>query len=799
MGTVNWTAKWIWASGAADANNVYAEARQTFEAADGERAGAKLRISANQAYKVYLNGAEIGRGPAPADLSWMTYDTYEVSDRLRSGTNVLAVLAHNFGKEDIVTRQLQGPGGLICQLDLYGTDAGDAAPIRTIASGADWRCRRSPRWKSSSRLHLWGGFKEIVDVAREDGWEQADYDDSAWPFAEVVAEAEQPDSPWPRLLAREIPFLRQTLKRPVAVVSAEPYLGALSSPDAALPGGGVEASVAMDASVPGSLPQITYDFGAEIVGYPELEVYAEEGGVLQLYYGESLEMALMDTFLLRKGSNTLAPFGRRAFRYMKVAALATPLPLRISRLQVRFVHYPFTGEASFQCSDERLNRIWETGRYTTIVNSQHHFEDCPYREAALWVADAVVMAKVVYQTFNDPALVRKSLLQGARIQNADGSIPGTGPQRNPFLLPDFCAHWLFGVRAYYAYTRDRAFIEEIWPYAIKLADWFADQEDEQGLFAGADRDGWWCFIDWSDDIDRRDRATAVSCFYYKFLHTAAFMAEELGDADRAEGFRRRADALRQTIRARFRVPGTGLYADCLTEAGLSSSVTAQTNFAAAWSGIMEAEEAADFVRRHYLTGKLPPIRGAFFYHIVLETLFNCGYAEEAVRLIRDYWGAMLDRGATTWWETFDPSLPFPTTPSPYMGHTPTFLQDSIPVSLSHGWGASPTYLLSSEVLGVNMAEAGIGAVALAPTAVEGIAWASGVIPTPQGDIRAEWKREEGGTVRFRATIPEGLSWTHRGLASVETSSREGGVVVAGTLAAAAGSPASRTNEEPSAI
>ncbi|MCC3375336.1 family 78 glycoside hydrolase catalytic domain [Cohnella sp. REN36] len=778
MHTASWTAKWIWAAGAAESNDVYAEARKTFEW-EGTPVQATLRVSANQVYQVYLNGERVGRGPAPADLSWTTYDTYDVSRLLREGTNALAVVANNFGREPIVTQQLQGPGGLVCQLDLFDPRTESDEPVRSIASGPDWRCRRSPKWRPASRLHRWGGYRELADLSREDGWKRADYDDRAWPAAVVVAEAAQPGSPWPRLLPRDIPPLRETIVAPAAVIAAEGYLGAVSAPEALLAGGGGGAT--LDASVPGSVPQITYDFGAEKVGYPELAIEAPEGGVVQLHYGESLELALTDTFLLRKGRNALAPFGRRAFRYLKVSAMATPAPIRIERLDMRFVHYDFAGNGRFRCSDERLNRIWETGRYTTVVNSQHHFEDCPFREGALWVADAVVMAKVVYQTFSDAALVRKSLLQGARIQNEDGSIPGTGPQRNPFLLPDFCAHWLFGVSAYYDYSHDRAFVEEVWPAVRKLANWFADQEDERGLFARADRDGWWCFIDWSDDIDRRDRVTAISCFYYKFLRTAAPLAKAMGESRLADGWNAKAEALHRTLRTLLRDEATGLFADCLTDAGRSPSITAQTNFAAAWSGIMTPEETVAFVRQTYMPGKLPPIRGAFFFHIVLETLFGHGCANEAIALIRDYWGEMLDRGATTWWETFDPSLPRPTTPSPYLGHTPTYLEDAIPVSLSHGWGASPTYLLSAALLGVDVSALGDGAVTLRPNAVPGVSWAEGVVPTRYGDIRASWKRGADGAVRFEAALPKGLRWIGRGLEAARESARDGKTVVMGTV------------------
>ncbi|MCQ6561063.1 alpha-L-rhamnosidase N-terminal domain-containing protein [Paenibacillus mendelii] len=763
----NWEAQWIWTAGHESENNVYAEARKTFQL-DSPAAKADIRITANQHYKLSINGKEVGRGPSPSDNQWKYFDSYDAAPYLQSGDNIIAVTAYNFGTERIVTNQMQGPGGILLQLDIYNSDTAQADI--TIASGADWKCRRSPRWVAgTSRQHYWGGFREIYLASAEDGWEQASYSDAAWPAARVVAEAEQLDSPWPRLLPREIPRLKESLRQPKALIGCEAFLGHISSADSLLEGADVEPQnkgLTIDASVPGSYPQVTYDFDREVVGYTELVVEAPEGGVLQLFYGEALELELLDTFMLKKGTNRLSPFGRRAFRYLKLAVQSTLQPITIQELNLRFVHYPFPEHGSFRSSDELLDRIWETGKYTTLVNSQDHFEDCPLREKALWVADAVVMAKVAYQVFGETAIVRKSLLQSARNQNEDGSIPGTGPEKNTFVLPDFCAHWLYGVKEYYAYNGDVSFLQEVWPNIVKLSEWFAAQEDSEGLFSRADRNGWWCFIDWSEDIERKDRVTAISCFYYKFLKLSAEISDVLGEKRGAE-FSRKAVRLRAAIRDRLRIPGSKLFADCMTDEGLSGSVTAQTNFAAVWSGITEDDEAAEFIRDVYLTGRLPRIRGAFFYHIVLETLFNHGFASEAVEQIRYYWGAMLDRGAKTWWETFDPELPFCTIPSPYQGHTPTYLQDAIPVSHSHGWGASPTNLLTSEVLGVNVANLGTGVVTLSPTIVSGVTWVEGVVPTPMGDIHASWRTEDNGQVRYEAVMPSGLKWTGNGLHDVQ--------------------------------
>lgn len=747
-----WKASWIWDESAKGMPNVYMEARTSFTLpALPDRAS--LRVTANQEYVAFLNGKPVGRGPSPADNGWQYFDTYEVGDRLVEGENVLAVLAYNFGTKEIATQQFQGPGGLLAQLDVWsqGADFG-------VATDETWKVRRSPRWvQKVSRQHHWNGYREIYLADKEDGWELAGYDDTGWRQADVVARGLQADGPWPRLLEREIPFLLTEARWPEAIVAIDANYGTVSGSESMLGPGEQERAMMMEAERPGAMPGIVFDFAREAVGYMEIIADAPEGGVLQLLYGETLDMALLDTFVLKKGRNMLSPFGRRAFRYAKLVLQAAPEPVRVRRCMVRQVRYPFAEQGRLETSDPLLNRIWDTGLYTTMMNSQDHLEDCPLREKALWIADGVVMGRVIANAFGDRALVRKCLLQAARIQNADGSIPGTGPERNPFLLPDFCAHWLFGVYDYWRYTKDERFLADVWEPVRLVLEWFHAQLDETGLFAKADRAGWWCFIDWSDDLDRRDRVTAVSCFYYKALRYAAELGEAMGRPEQTRLWEERARTLREAVRAQLWLDEAGAFADCLTEKGLSASITLQTNFAAIWSGMMTEAEAERFLREYWRTGKLPDIKGAFFYHIVLETLFAMGKGEMAYAEIAAYWGGMLERGATTWWEVFDPQSPGCTLPSPYQGNTPTYLADHVPVSLCHGWGASPTYLLTKHALGVSIDELGGRTVrlSLAPGSLQ---WAKGDIPTAFGTVTAEWKRNATGRIDYDLRLPEGLHW-----------------------------------------
>lgn len=749
--TVNWEAKWIWDDVPENTPNYYCEFRKTFAIEEMSAiTSALFSISANQEYVLFINGSKIGRGPSPSDNQWKYFDTYDVKENMQKGLNVIAVLVYNFGTTDIVTQQFQGPGGLIAQLELDRN--GQKSMIMTDQS---WKCRQSPRWvQDISRQHRWNRFRELYLAEKEDGWEAVDYKDESWNQVKEVADADDCHSPWPRLLEREIPFLHEEKKLPVSVFRTENNLGEIRDPDSILQSSTLVMSV--DARQPGAMPAIVYDFEKEVVGYMHLTIDAPKGGVIQLYYGESLDLKLYDTFILKKGRNSLSPFGRRAFRYVKMVVQATPEPIKIHDFYLNLVHYPFQTEGSFQSSDPLLNQIWETGLYTTKMNSQHHLEDTPLREEALWVVDELIMGKVIYHVFGDAKLLRKSLLQGARIQNEDGSIPGTGPERNEMMLPDFCAHWLFGVYDYWTFTKDYDFIEQLWPNILKLIDWFKDNEAEDGLFTIKGKPHYWCFIDWAEYIDRREKVTALSCYYYKVLLTTAELAIMLGKAEIAQKWEGKAAQLKQTIEQTMWSDAAQAYVDCVVDDQQSTNITYQTNFVAMWTGMMSNDRAEHFIEDYFLKRQAQDLKGPFFYFIVLEELFNRDYSIQAIDRIREYWGEMIARGATTWWEAFDPNTERCTIPSPYQGHTPTYLLDYIPVSHCHGWGSSPTYLMTQHILGVNVLQLGNKKVLLKPLKTD-LAWAKGAIPTRFGPIKVSWtKTDENINIQYE--IPEGLQW-----------------------------------------
>ena len=114
-----------------------------------------------------------------------------------------------------------------------------------------------------------------------------------------------------------------------------------------------------------------------------------------------------------------------------------------------------------------------------------------------------------------------------------------------------------------------------------------------------------------------------------------------------------------------------------------------------------------------------------------DALARHGRVTDAVRLMRERYGPMLARGATTLWESFEPTA-----------------------SLCHGFSATPTYQLSRRVLGVGPGRQGMAEIEVGPDLAD-LDYAEGVAPLAGGDVTARIERDRVGfTARYRA--PEGF-------------------------------------------
>lgn len=73
----------------------------------------------------------------------------------------------------------------------------------------------------------------------------------------------------------------------------------------------------------------------------------------------------------------------------------------------------------------------------------------------------------------------------------------------------------------------------------------------------------------------------------------------------------------------------------------------------------------------------------YAYHYVIEAMIQCGMNDRAKELLKSYWGGMVEKGADTFWEVYDPNDDFK---SPY-GFFPVN-------SYCHAWSCTPVYFIN---------------------------------------------------------------------------------------------------------
>jgi len=482
----------------------------------------------------------------------------------------------------------------------------------------------------------------------------------------------------------------------------------------------------------------TVDFGREVVGYPRLRVKGPPGGIIEMGYDESLDRGRVnpkrdvlhaDRYVMRDGPQTYELFDKRGFRYMQITVRDCRGPVELDSVSLNFATYPVGDRGRFNCSDPLLNDIWRVGAYTVQLCMEDAYEDCPWRERAQWMGDVRVEALVNYCAFGDLALIRKCLRQIAQSQLPNGVTQACYPGSAGAIIPDFCAIWIGSLWDYYQHSGDAALLRELYPNVQRALAFFASHTDEHGLLNNVP---YLVFIDWAD-VDKRGEVTALNCFYWAALRAAAEMARRVGDGKSGRDYDARATALAAAINQRLWSEQRGAYIDCRVGDQLSDRVSQQANALAVVFGIADRERARralDYILDP--TKPVVPMGSPYFSFYLQRALWASGRDETALRMIRERWGDLLRRGATTWWETW--------------GSTS---------SHCHGWSSAPTYDLSADVLGITPAGPGYKKVRFAPHPVD-VEYAQGTVPTPRGDIRAGWRRRADGGLGLTLALPKGL-------------------------------------------
>ena len=152
----------------------------------------------------------------------------------------------------------------------------------------------------------------------------------------------------------------------------------------------------------------------------------------------------------------------------------------------------------------------------------------------------------------------------------------------------------------------------------------------------------------------------------------------------------------------------------------------------------------------------------FYGYYMLEELAKDGRYYEAMEIISNYWGAMLDLGATTFWENFNYSerhnalsidqLPDKSKFNIHLdGGDHCYI--GLRASLCHGWASGPTSWLTKHVLGIQVIEPGSKVIRISPNLGD-LDFAEGTFPTPYGVVKVKHVKQDDGKVVSEIEAPE---------------------------------------------
>ncbi len=589
------------------------------------------------------------------------------------------------------------------------------------------------------------------------GWEQPGYDDSSWPAVAALGAIEgsidlfqwNADAglyDWPGYEGAS-PFLAHmyltggveelTLGR-----SEFENLDALTEDPFGVAGGKKDFVVKLGDTGPGEeyAPAVTLDFGREVTGRVELISDMDSEATVSIAYGESQgeldHQPYLGVNILRLAAHQAGHGPKSAFRYARIRFLSGPPELRFKAIRLEDIYYPVHYQGSFESSDPMLNRIWETGAYTVHLCMQDDIWDAPKRDRGRWMGDTDVSGRVSDTVFFDHFLLKDTL------SRLIGDAPVTQHVNG---IPGYSSFWFTELQNYVRHTGDLAYLEQVRPQLLQLLQFMDKEFDAQNEFAN--RTKAWLFVDWAPNLngDTPEARQATAIEYYRAYLAGAGLLRQLGDASDAEHFEARAAELKKSVQATVWSPAKGDFGPRWQTNAMAvlSGVADPGQYGAIWTHVLSQVGQPTF-RPNLIT----PYYGAY----VLDAMAKMNRRADALKWIREYWGGMIDEGATSFWEAYDPSWPKNNPHSDLQadGTTGYF------ASLAHGWSAGPTYWLMEQVLGIRPVAEGFSKTIIRPDLID-LKWARGQEPTPHGLLKIDLRDEHG--LHAAIDLPEGVHAT----------------------------------------
>ncbi|MFT3935703.1 MAG: alpha-rhamnosidase [Chitinophagaceae bacterium] len=460
------------------------------------------------------------------------------------------------------------------------------------------------------------------------------------------------------------------------------------------------------------------DFGKETFGF--LRLHGVKGkGTISIYYGESKEEAmsadqceLLDRISINANSETdTTLIVSRAYRYVH---LKYDNNMTVNNVSMLHEYAALPDKGGFTCSDESINKIYETAKYTLHLCTREFFIDGIKRDRWVWSGDAYQSYLMNYYLMNDNETVKRSIY----------ALRGKDPVTSHInTIMDYTLYWFMSIYDYYQYSGDTAFLRQNYPRMKSMMDFCLGRRNQNGLLEGMPGD--WIFIDWARGMSKQGELSFEQLLFCRSLETMTLCAGIAGDKKGQTNYKQLAEQLRQQLFTLYWNDSKQALVHSRINGKQTDNVTRYANMFAIFFDYFSPTQKEAVKKSVLLNDSIQKITTPYMQFYELESLCAMGEQEYVLKRIKDYWGSMLQLGATSFWEEYDPAKKGA---EHYAMYGRPFGK-----SLCHAWGASPLYLLGKYYLGIKPTAPGYSNYVIEPN-LGGLQWMQGKVPTPQGEV-----------------------------------------------------------------
>jgi len=682
-----------------------------------------IHVSADNRYKLYVNGTLVSLGPARGDTYFWNYETVDIAPYLKTGKNAVSALVFNEA-EYRPEAQFTVRTAFILQ--------GASAPEEVLNTNKTWKCIRNKAHNPVPGYFFAASMGEMVDMSQtiKGDWTGVDYDDSGWPAANDMFEGKlkgmsdgfgwslvPSQIPPMELTYQRIPLLRQAIGMKVP---------------ATFPGKKGSFTIPANTIVTLLLDQtfltnayVTFNFskgkGAGIsLGYAET-LYDKGSNGRKKSNRNEVEgkdfIGRIDS-LVADGSNeqSFSTLNFRTYRYIRMIVHTKDEALIIEDLYGTFTGYPFKQKAIFKTDNPEIKQILDIGWRTARLNAWETYTDCPYYEQLQYIGDTRIQAMVSYYYSGDDRLARNAITLMDHSRLPEGVTLSRYPSHSTQIISTFSLWYIGMLHDYWMYRDDMDFIRDKLTGARAILEFFGKYQQGDGSLKNTP---YWTFVDWAGNMGWGPKGSDGSALIFDLQLLLAYqwasrMEAKIGLQIYADMYNKKAAQLKETIQRKYWDSSKGLFADTKEKNRFSQ----HANSLAILAGMVKDTDMPNF-GKILLTDSTLTQCTVYFKYYLHQALVKAGMGNDFMNWL-DIWRQNIKVGMTTWAE--DSNL-------------------ETVRSECHAWGSSPNIEFFRVVLGIDSDAPGFGKIRINPH-LGSMQEVGGEIPHPKGNVAVSYKLDK---------------------------------------------------------